>query len=772
MLNQNYKTKYGEDAFQRQKLVTCAADLAALLDAQTQGEEYVALCPAHADSKPSFVFRDSAETGKLIMHCHAGCEYADIVQALAEQGITLPRSTRSSGRFVTHYSYVDEQGKELYRVLRTLKKDFPIGRWINGQFVGGLGDTQPVLYNLDKIAAAPVDVPVFATEGEKDADTAAELGLLATTNYGGADPKKWRESYTAYLKDRQVILVEDNDPKGQLRVAELSKRLAPYVKSVEIITFRDMEKGADLTDWVDARKAEGKSKADICQLLNAKREALKPSRTGTITAKLNGMSIAEFICQSGADQVTWLLRGTLPLGEAFALIGDPGIGKSTTALILGREAQKTRVKNGLPAGKILYLALEGNLRNIADAVVQAELNLEDVVILRDENGSCKFNMTDRRDCKAVADQIVQYEESTEGVALVIYDSFSAGSQDLSINRPEAVIPMQILNAELDARGITICYINHSPKGSTGDGRAVNAAIGSSLFLGQVRTALFMKEDPQVPQSRRLAVIKSNRYAAPDPERDYYSIKAVGGFRFVAVDEVDKLRAVPEEDDKSDTTKTVRAKARTIIIEMFLRSGVEEVLSTEIHTEAGKRGVSEKIIKEVMIEIGIQAKKVGDRWVRYWPLRKLYIPENEKQGAEQKEVPSTTPAETMKPAVEILDQIPEVIVPSVGYLSPFVEVDAKSLALAVTGFYISHHEAEDGSLLVRLKIGPYFRFVRLAGDVAQCFKRACKLKVLFSGKRMAVQVDDAAARGLLENGTASVATFNAPVEISDMWPKVK
>ncbi len=46
---------------------------------------YVACCPAHSDSDPSLSIT-LAESGKILMYCHAGCATYDVVSAI---GLTL-----------------------------------------------------------------------------------------------------------------------------------------------------------------------------------------------------------------------------------------------------------------------------------------------------------------------------------------------------------------------------------------------------------------------------------------------------------------------------------------------------------------------------------------------------------------------------------------------------------------------------------------------------------------------------------------------------------
>ena len=51
--------------------------------------------------------------------------------------------------------------------------------------------------------------PVFIVEGERDVLTLNELGIVATTNPGGAG--QWRPEFSENLRGADVILVPDND---------------------------------------------------------------------------------------------------------------------------------------------------------------------------------------------------------------------------------------------------------------------------------------------------------------------------------------------------------------------------------------------------------------------------------------------------------------------------------------------------------------------------------------------------------------------------------
>lgn len=731
---------------------TCSIDkLASDLGAVYRGGEYAAMCPVHLDSKPSLTFREDPATGTILFTCHAGCNNSDIITALAEKGLWASSSRNAGDRAC--YVYRSSAGVELFRVLRYPGKAFPLGRFLDGRWVSGLGDLEPVLYRFDELQRSDRSELVFVTEGEKDADTAAELGLVATTNHGGGDPDKWRESYSKALSGRKIVLLEDNDSKGRHRVTELKKRLSFHAASVAVVHFREMGKGADLTDWVEARRKEGLRLDQIkARLLKRIEASAAEERLG----RYRSQSITDLVAkQSDLDQIEWILPGTLPVGEAFALIGDPGAGKSTAALALGKEIQQFRAARGIQRGKIVYLLLEGNTRNIIAATQELNINGEDVILLKNESDSTRFNMTDKRERDAVIQQILDYHE-VYGVALVIFDSFSAASRDVSINDPRIGVVMQDLNAALDPRGITIGYINHCAKGSLDDTRAVNVSLGSGTFMGQVRTAFLMREDPKVPFGRRLCLVKSNHVPAPDPERDYYFLKHGGISRFASAEEVTAVSAAADEFSREEGI-TMKAKARNLVMESFLQPEVSEVLSKTFYDEAENRGISGKVMKETLKEMGVESRMGRDgQWYRYWPKRDLLYPHSVMEILPEPEEP---PAQEPPKVLEVqLDD---------------VERDCPAGTTAIfQALYISASETSDGeAVTVRVKRGWHFLDFILRGEAARIF-RETRRQHLISGHRVTLQLTSDDALQAVVDAPEKSATCSHPAEAVAMWPRIR
>ena len=62
-----------------------AESIAKALGGRRVGAGWMARCPAHDDRKPSLSIRDI--DGKVLVHCHAGCDHRDVIAALKECGL-------------------------------------------------------------------------------------------------------------------------------------------------------------------------------------------------------------------------------------------------------------------------------------------------------------------------------------------------------------------------------------------------------------------------------------------------------------------------------------------------------------------------------------------------------------------------------------------------------------------------------------------------------------------------------------------------------------
>jgi KaiC/GvpD/RAD55 family RecA-like ATPase len=195
---------------------------------------------------------------------------------------------------------------------------------------------QRVLYNLPQVVyAVEKGRWILLVEGEKDADTLAGLGFVATTNYEGAG--KWQPAYSQALAGGNVIILPDNDDPGREH-AELVRRSLKEVKcQVKVVKLPGLPPKGDVTDWI----LQGHTAEELKALVaNPPRpEGLRPLSQAIL--KLQGYR--EKPMPPGISypwsKVQRLTRGMRP-GNLIILAGRSGHGKTAAALEIAIGAAK------------------------------------------------------------------------------------------------------------------------------------------------------------------------------------------------------------------------------------------------------------------------------------------------------------------------------------------------------------------------------------------------------------------------------------------------
>jgi AAA domain len=182
----------------------------------------------------------------------------DAVAKAMASAIAAPITERPKGVVVATYHYTDERGELLYQVLRYEPKTFrqrrPDGR---GPWIHDAGDRK-VLYRWPELIQFP-DATVFVCEGEKDADRIASLGHCATAVAAG----KWTRECVEALKDRDVLILEDNDETGRKKSLEAATTLHGTAKTIRIVRLPDLPEKGDVSDWLDADPRRADRLVDI-----------------------------------------------------------------------------------------------------------------------------------------------------------------------------------------------------------------------------------------------------------------------------------------------------------------------------------------------------------------------------------------------------------------------------------------------------------------------------------------------------------------------------
>ena len=350
-----------------------------------------ALCKFHEDKNPSL--RVNVRTGtfrcmacgarggfiKFYMDVH-GCDFPTALIELSRFAgmngtmsgplktfLTLPNEMIKP-KMVATYDYVNQDGELIFQVCRFepgkdgKKKSFLQRRPDdNGGWIWNLEGVTQTLYNLPDLIGKP-STPVFVVEGEKDADKAKEVGLLATTNAAGAG--KWTEEHSKFLKDRDVIIIPDDDDAGKSHAREIAQSLLGIAASIKVLRLPNptAKKSFDLSDFIDSLSDPHDASDRLLKMAdNAQPYQLRETTQNDGTSGMRTFKLVPV----GNIQIRapeWLIRDLIEKDSLSLVFGDPGCGKSflgidiACCIAAGCDFHGLQVKQG----PVFYIAGEGH----------------------------------------------------------------------------------------------------------------------------------------------------------------------------------------------------------------------------------------------------------------------------------------------------------------------------------------------------------------------------------------------------------------------------
>jgi hypothetical protein len=220
-----------------------------------------ACCPAHDDQSPSLGIAE--KNGRTLVYCQVCKDNERVFAALRAKGLWPEKRedgvSTSKTTIVAVYPYQLEDGSEHFQVARLSPKTFRQRRRPgpedkptdirNGWVWKAPEEHRFIPYRLPEMAEAiSTDRPIFICEGEKDCDNLAKLGIVATTNAGGAG--KWRAQHASYLADADVIILPDCDQAGRNHAAEVVASLRGIARRVRVLELPDLPEKGDVSDWL------------------------------------------------------------------------------------------------------------------------------------------------------------------------------------------------------------------------------------------------------------------------------------------------------------------------------------------------------------------------------------------------------------------------------------------------------------------------------------------------------------------------------------------
>lgn len=288
--------------------------------------QFVARCPCHDDKHPSLYIKEDEKTGNILIYCMAGCKTEDIVKAMDLEMKDLfvndnNGHIKSNDQKEKPYFYYDKSGVQVAKKVAYINPDgsktFCWFRLENGEWDKGLNGIDVPLYNLPSLLNATGTV--FMVEGEKDADSLQKMGYTATTPPNGAGAKWDSKKYNKFFKNKDVVVLADNDDIGRNHAKEIAVSVSGVAKSVKLIPseniYCDLKEHGDISDIIEKLGYE-----DTKDLLDVTVE-----NTAFYSAPKTNVGVMPSFCYSNGNKVCVnpaLLAEKIKEDNAFILVKE------------------------------------------------------------------------------------------------------------------------------------------------------------------------------------------------------------------------------------------------------------------------------------------------------------------------------------------------------------------------------------------------------------------------------------------------------------------
>lgn len=249
---------------------------------RASAHEMKACCPFHPDREPSFFVNIKNGLFKCF-GCGAGgsiydfyakkhnldtkSDFPRILNDIAET-FEITNGNRPKKSIVTaSYDYLDTDGKLIYQIERLNPKSFRIRRpGAKGIWIYDKKDINILPYRLPEILNAS---EIIVVEGEKDADNLTALGFTATTNPFGAG--KWPDDFGQYFKDKDVLLMPDNDQPGRDHMHKIAENIKNHAASVKWLELPDLPEKGDVSDFIASFPDKGHAAERLAMMIDGAR---------------------------------------------------------------------------------------------------------------------------------------------------------------------------------------------------------------------------------------------------------------------------------------------------------------------------------------------------------------------------------------------------------------------------------------------------------------------------------------------------------------------
>lgn len=414
-----------------------------------------------------------------------------------------------SRRIVATYDYPAAGSIVLYRVARFEPKGFmPQHMTEAGAWANGFASEERILYRLPELLANP-GRGVFVVEGEKDADRLASLGLIATTNPGGAASwKKHAGEYAEPFRGRpQAVVIPDNDAPGRRWATEVASSLVGVGCPVRLLELPGLPDGGDVSDWL---AVAGNTVEELKRL--AKDTAPWQQATRELVTSESGFTLTHIgdLLAEPDEATDWLVDDLLPMGGLGFVAAKPKAGKSTlvrnlaVAVVRGGEF----LGQSCVQGTVIYLALEEKRSEVRRHFRQLGATPDDPLLVHIAKAP--------KDALADLLRLIRKHQPV----LVIIDPLLRFTR-VRDEKAYAELSNALEGVMAAAREWNCCIVatHHSPKAQGVE--TIDALLGSTALSGAPDTVLVIRRRDQE------RTVESVQRYGPDMERQLLELDGDG-----------------------------------------------------------------------------------------------------------------------------------------------------------------------------------------------------------------------------------------------------
>jgi RecA-family ATPase len=494
-----------------------------------------------------------------------------------------------------------------------------VAKTTDGWIIGGMPEPRP-LYHLPELRARPQE-RVYVCEGEKAAEAAATIDLLATTSPHGAESAG--KADWSPLAGREVVILPDNDDAGREYARDVTSILVALepAATVKVVELPGLPPKGDIYDWLEARDASEPI------ALRAAVEALVVAASNVDAGQALSGPILQCLADVKPTPVRWLWPGRIPQGRITLVVGRPGEGKSfLTTYMAGRVSTGSPWPDGTecPKGSVILISAEDDPGDTirprldahhADAGRVHLLSTIRRVRADGERHDVMFTLADSEEMESALKTLTDCR-------LVVVDpigSFLGGRVDAHRdNEVRAVLAPVAKLAE--KYGPAVLIVAHRRK--SGGSFADDLALGSRAFTGIARTVWHVMRDPDdrnrrlllpgknnlAPEGHGLAFTIGGQPAALSWEREPVQMNADDALQMENQDE--KGRPGPDRETRNCAIEWLRD---------LLAAG--SMAASEVRREAQEAGHAWRTVQRAKDELGIKPYRdqFGGAWIWRLPL---------------------------------------------------------------------------------------------------------------------------------------------------------